>query len=200
MAHSMWEIFMLISPWLLGFPGGSDGKESTCNAGDLGSIPGLGRTPGGGNGNPLQYSCLENPMDRGTWQTIVHWFIKSQTWGGWSQDGGGIGRGDHFLHHKFIKRSFECWPTCTQQLLKCGGGHQAPRKAPHSLQKEVGQNIKDKKRDKRVRDGDLSWQGGVVKEEKFPNSRRHCHQQVCGEFWNLRGQHNGGEKPHRICT
>ena len=45
----------------MGFPGGSDGKESACNAGDLGSIPGLGRSPGGGNGKPLQYSCLENP-------------------------------------------------------------------------------------------------------------------------------------------
>ena len=50
---------------LAGFPGGSDGKESTNNAGDLGSIPELGRSPGEGNGNPLQYSCLENPMDRG---------------------------------------------------------------------------------------------------------------------------------------
>ena len=48
-----------------GFPGGSDGKESACNAGDLVSIPGSGRSPGDGNGNPLQYSCLENPMDRG---------------------------------------------------------------------------------------------------------------------------------------
>ena len=46
---------------LLGFPGSSDGKESTCNVGDLGSVPGLGRSPGGGHGNPLQYSCLENP-------------------------------------------------------------------------------------------------------------------------------------------
>ena len=46
---------------LLGFPGSSSGKESTCNVGDLGSIPGLGRSPGGGHGNPLQYSCLENP-------------------------------------------------------------------------------------------------------------------------------------------
>ena len=44
-----------------GFPGGSEGKESACNAGDVGSIPGLGRSPGGGHGNPLQYSCLENP-------------------------------------------------------------------------------------------------------------------------------------------
>ena len=49
----------------LGFPGGSDGKGSACNAGDLGSIPGSGRSPGGGNGNPLQHSCLENPMDGG---------------------------------------------------------------------------------------------------------------------------------------
>ena len=56
----------------MGFPCSSVGKESICNAGDLGSIPGLGRTPGGGNGNPLQYPCLENPMDRGAWQAIVH--------------------------------------------------------------------------------------------------------------------------------
>ena len=49
------------------FPDGSDGKESACNAGDLGSIPGLGRSPGEANGNPLQYSCLENPMDGGAW-------------------------------------------------------------------------------------------------------------------------------------
>ena len=52
--------------------GGSVGKESACNAGDPGSIPGLGRSPGEGNGNPLQYSCLENPMDRGAWRTTVH--------------------------------------------------------------------------------------------------------------------------------
>ena len=51
---------------ILGFPGGSDGKESVCNAGDPGSISGLGRSPGEGNGSPLQYSCLENPMDGGT--------------------------------------------------------------------------------------------------------------------------------------
>ena len=54
------------------FPGGSDGKESACNAGDLGSIPGLGTSPGEGNGNPLQYSCLENPMDGGAWWATVH--------------------------------------------------------------------------------------------------------------------------------
>ena len=62
----------------LGFPGSSDGKESTCNAGDLDSIPGLGRSPGGGHGNPLQYSCLENPMDRGAWWATVHRAAESQ--------------------------------------------------------------------------------------------------------------------------
>ena len=55
------------------FPGGASGKESTCQAGDAaGSIPGSGKSPGGGNGNPLQYSCLGNPMDRGTWWAAVH--------------------------------------------------------------------------------------------------------------------------------
>ena len=53
-------------------PGGSDGKESACNAGDLGWMPGLGRSPGEGNGNPLQYSCQENPMGRGAWWATVH--------------------------------------------------------------------------------------------------------------------------------
>ena len=57
---------------MLVFPGGSDGKESAHNAGDLASIPGLGGSPGGRHGNPLQYSCLENPMDRGAWWATVH--------------------------------------------------------------------------------------------------------------------------------
>ena len=63
----------------LGFPGGSDRKESARKAGDLGSVPGLGRSLGEGNGNPLQYSCLENSMDRGAWQAIVHGVAKNQT-------------------------------------------------------------------------------------------------------------------------
>ena len=62
----------------MGFPGGSD-KESSCNAGHLGSIPGSGRHPGGGNGNPSQYSHLENPTDRGPWQATVREVAKSQT-------------------------------------------------------------------------------------------------------------------------
>ena len=64
-----------------GFPGGTVVKNPLVNAGDtrnVGLIPGLGRSPGGGNGNLLQYSCLKNPMDRGAWQAIVHRIIKSQ--------------------------------------------------------------------------------------------------------------------------
>ena len=61
------------------FPGGSEGKASACNAGNPGSIPWSGRSPGEGNGNPLQYSCLENPMDRGAWWATVPGVAKSQT-------------------------------------------------------------------------------------------------------------------------
>ena len=64
----------------MGFPGGSEVKVSACNVGHLGSIPGLGRSPGEGNGNPLQYFCLENPMDGGAWWATVHGVAKSQTW------------------------------------------------------------------------------------------------------------------------
>ena len=61
------------------FPGGSNGKASVYNAGDLGSIPGLGKSPGEGNGNPLQDYCLENPMDRGAWWATAHGVAKSRT-------------------------------------------------------------------------------------------------------------------------
>ena len=62
----------------MGFPGDSDGNKSACNAGDLGSVPGSDRSPGEGNGNPLEYSCLENSMDTGAWQAIIHEVTKSQ--------------------------------------------------------------------------------------------------------------------------
>ena len=63
----------------MSFPGGLEVKASACNTGDPGSIPGLGRSLGEGNGNPLQYSCLENPMDRGAWSATVHGVAKSRT-------------------------------------------------------------------------------------------------------------------------
>ena len=63
--HNWWNI--IDSSLFLCFPGGLEGKASACNAGDLGLIPGLGRSPEEGNGNPLQYSCLENSMDGGAW-------------------------------------------------------------------------------------------------------------------------------------
>ena len=69
----------MFNDYFLGFPGASVGRESTSNAGDLGSVPGLGRSPGEGNGNPLQYSCLENSMDRGAWRATVHEFAESWT-------------------------------------------------------------------------------------------------------------------------
>ena len=63
----------------MGFPRSSVGKESACYVGDPGSIPGSGRSPGEGNGKPLQYSCLGNPMDRAAWQATVHEVTKSWT-------------------------------------------------------------------------------------------------------------------------
>ena len=63
----------------MGFFGGSDGKESACHAEDMGSISGLESSPGEGNGKPLQYSCLQHPMDRGVWWAVVHGVTKSWT-------------------------------------------------------------------------------------------------------------------------
>ena len=78
-----WEILWTekseFAPQPQGFPDSSAGKESSCNAGDPGSIPGLGRSPGEGNGNPLQYSCLENSMGREAWWAIAHGIAKSWT-------------------------------------------------------------------------------------------------------------------------
>ena len=69
----------LLPDQCLDFPGGLDGKESTCNAGDPGSVPGLGRFPGGENCYPLQYSCLENSLDRGAWRATDHGVTRRQT-------------------------------------------------------------------------------------------------------------------------
>ena len=71
--------YLLLKKKIMDFPGGSDGKASVYNVGYLGSSPGLGRSPGEGNSNPLQYYCLENPMDRGAWYTTVYGVAKSWT-------------------------------------------------------------------------------------------------------------------------
>ena len=73
----------LPTPVFLGFPGGSVSKETACNAGNLGLIPGLGRSPGRDNGNPLQYSFWGNPMETGAWQATVHRVVQSQIWLKW---------------------------------------------------------------------------------------------------------------------
>ena len=73
-----WRRDRLPTPVFLGFPGGSDGKESACSVGGLGLISGLGRSPGGGNSYPLQCSGLENPMDRGAWWATLHWVTKGR--------------------------------------------------------------------------------------------------------------------------
>ena len=71
---------IIVAIWYaMGFPGGSDGKESTCNAGDAGFFPGSGRSPGEGNAYPLQYSCLENSTDTGAWRATIHGVEKSRT-------------------------------------------------------------------------------------------------------------------------
>ena len=67
------------APWIVLVPGGTSGKESAYGTGDVGSIPGLERSSGEGNGDPLQYSCLENPMDGGAWWSTVHGVTKSRT-------------------------------------------------------------------------------------------------------------------------
>ena len=75
-----WSDLTAAAACIWDFPGGSVVKNLPANAGDVNSVPGLGRSSGEGNGNPLQYSCLENPMDRGAWWATVHGVPKSQTW------------------------------------------------------------------------------------------------------------------------
>ena len=79
---AVWHYFLCYACYT-GFPGGSDGEESACNAEDLGLITGLGRSPGEGCGNPLQYSCLRNPTDRGAWWAIVHGVTKESDMNEW---------------------------------------------------------------------------------------------------------------------
>ena len=102
---------LVLGPYLTrfrGFPGVSDGNEADCNAGDLGLIPGLGRSPGEGNGLPLQYSCLENHTDRGAWQVTVCRVTKNQTWLSDSHT--------HTHTHTHTVSIHFCWIVCKGSL------------------------------------------------------------------------------------
>ena len=104
--------------WWQGLAWGSEGKESAFSVGNPGLIPGLGRSPGGGNGNPLQYSCLENSMDRGAWWATVHGVKKNQTW---------LSNSQHILMTHTVESSpelllldhnFEIWCLLVHTLLR----------------------------------------------------------------------------------
>ena len=132
---------------------------------------------------------LNNNNNRENLSIEMRWW--KYFWGR-SQDGRGIGRGDHFLPYKFIER-IERWANFTKQLLIASRGHQVPRKGAHCLQKEVGQNIKDKKRDKRARDGDLSLEGSLIR-GSFQTPGNPLTGGSGGSFWisedNLTGKKN----------
>ena len=143
-------------------------------------------------------SCLtlRDPMDCSLPGSSVHGIFQARVlgWGGrWSQDGGGIERGDHFLPYKFIERTTERRANFTKQLLIASWGHQAPRKGVHCLWKEVGQNIKDKKRDKRARDGDPSWEGSLSR-GSFQTPRNPHNGRSGGSFWISEGNLTGKGK------
>ena len=104
-SSDFWQVFdrnedegfleIAVGPECEGFPGRSDGKESACNAKDLDLISGSGRSPGGRNGYPFQYSCLENPMGWAAWQATVHWVTKRRDWStntswGWMEGGSSV--------------------------------------------------------------------------------------------------------------
>ena len=112
----------------LGFSGGWDSKESACNAEDTGSIPGSGRPPGEGNGYPLQYSCLENSMNRGAWQSTVHGV--AEDWGPW----GWSDRTEQLTHTHF--------PCCFSSL--CKGGIIQPSKQSQTLRAGVSLGDEDR--------------------------------------------------------
>ena len=107
----------------MGFPHGLVGKNSTCNAGELGSLPELGTSPGEGDGNPLQYSCLGNPMDRGFWQATVHAVARvGQSWG--SPQVHNCSKQSPILSPANVL--FHCWWTWL--WVPCGSPHLLPER------------------------------------------------------------------------
>ena len=119
------------------FPGGSDGRDSACNAGDPGLILGWGRSPGGGHGNPLQYSCLENSMDRGVWWATVHWGLKEldtteRLTHGWSTLSNRGSESWDRKHWVLLSGVLSCQEVGEKQWLLAGGLglSSAPTKCP----------------------------------------------------------------------
>ena len=164
-----WRRDRLPTPVLLGFPSGSAGKESACNAGDLGLIPGLGRSPGEGKGYPFQYSGLENPMDcnspwglkelyrseRLSLSQLIYNVVLRKAIPRRRRNRMGRPLSPPEIHQKIIwmwssfhKTASEHWPKTPD----------TQRGRPIS-ERRWGQNIKDESRDKGFRDGDPSWEG-----------------------------------------
>ena len=125
-------------------------KNLPCNAGDSRSLPGQETKIPCAMKQLILPTATNKPSSHNEGVYSLHWknaatktqytqqnkyfFLEKESQ---TEDGGGIGQGDHFLHHKFVKRSFECWATATKQLLNTGRGHQALRKEAHSLWKET---------------------------------------------------------------
>ena len=114
-------------PNKLSFPGDSDCQESTCNAGDLGSIPGLGRSPGEGNSYPLQYSCSENSMDREAWQATAHWVAERQDEGTFT----------HLRHQSYQSPSFQGQVTQNRDVKGLASGHRATKQQVGDINEKI---------------------------------------------------------------
>ena len=120
------QVFLPKGSYRWAFPSGSNGKEPACNAGDLGLILEWGKSPGEGHDNPLQYSCLENPMDRGTWQATIHEAAKSRT----QLSNTHIHTHTHTHTHTIIILGFPGGPVVKNLLTSAGGMGSIPGKIP----------------------------------------------------------------------